>query len=172
MINVLVVIDIQKEYVTEGRPFYIRNIGSSLKSAKATLEYARTKVWKIIHVQHIQEGNLFNPKSEFSSFVEGFEPKTGESAIIKGDFSCFSSTDFTHIMQDFRDSQIYIIGYGSGMCCLSTIIDGYHRGFKMNFVSDASSAKAKMFDEATTHAHMTDAISTFAKVLKSSEITI
>ncbi|OFZ18140.1 MAG: hypothetical protein A2Z20_06265 [Bdellovibrionales bacterium RBG_16_40_8] len=170
MKNVLLVIDVQKEYTTEGRPFYIRGIGPSLRAGQKILTHARKNNWKVVHIRHLQEGSIFNPNEQFADFVEGFEPRENESHITKGNFSCFSAPEFTSLMNDYRDANIYVIGYGSGMCCMSTIIDGYHRGFKMNFVADASNAKPKGFDEVTTHAHMTDAITTFANVLQSKDL--
>ncbi|SFT01407.1 cysteine hydrolase [Marininema halotolerans] len=169
--NALVLIDIQREYVTEGRPFHIRSIGPSLENAKKLLENARTEGWAIAHVRHLQEGKIFNDNSEFSDFVSGFEPRIGEREIVKNQFSCFSSPEFSQMMERLQEYRIHVIGYGSTMCCLSTIVEGYHRGFQMVFVHDASNAK-KMdrFGEESHHAHVTEILSTFAEVLPTKRI--
>jgi nicotinamidase-related amidase len=169
--KVLVVIDIQKEYITEGRPFFIKSIRPSLENAKKVLNYAREKKWRIIHARHLQEGNIFSKENEYSDYIPGFEPKDNELEALKNNFSCYSSLEFVKIMEQYKSDEIVIIGYGSTMCCLATIIDGYHRGYNMVFVSDASLAKSTLhFDEQSTHAYATDIISTFAKVISTKKL--
>jgi ureidoacrylate peracid hydrolase len=170
---VLVVIDVQKEYTTEGRPFFIPGIDASLAKGLSMLEHARKNQWAVFHVRHLQEGNIFSPKSEFSDYVNGFEAKANEREFTKANFSCFSDPSFSSALSDYRDSSIYIIGYGSTMCCLSTIIEGYHRGYKMHLVSDASAAKpTKQHTSEDLHARMLDVLSTFSAVSKASEIVL
>ncbi len=169
MKKTLVVVDIQREYTAADRPFYIHGIAHSLQNAARILQLARHAGWEIFHVRHLQKGNIFSEGSEHSKFVEGFEPIFGEKEFVKSDYSCFSSSTFASALEQQRDSDIIVIGYGSSMCCLSTIIEGYHRGYKMTFVYDASNAKAKSFDEDSTHKHMTDAISSFSKVTSTDE---
>lgn len=43
--NILVLIDIQKEYVTPGRPFYLSGIEPSLENSRQLLEFARKNDW-------------------------------------------------------------------------------------------------------------------------------
>jgi ureidoacrylate peracid hydrolase len=164
---VLVVIDIQKEYTTPGRSFYLESAAPSLKNAGRVLDHARRSGWEIVHIRHLQDGEIFNPKSEHSGFVPGFEPAPGEEEITKGNFSCYSAPRFAELMKERLDRPVYIIGYGSTMCCLSTIIEGYHRGQKFTFVRDASCARRTAnFDEQSTHAYATDILSTYAKVVE------
>ncbi len=170
----LVVIDIQKEYTTEGRPFRIESIGPSLSNAKIVLEKARAENWQIIHVQHLQEGDLFNHKSELSNFVAGFEPQGRELKVIKNNYSSYSAETFAEAMKTCADAkhEVVVIGYGSTMCCISTIIDGYHRGNKMVFVQDASNSKSGGgLSEANLHTSATHIISNFARVTSTSEFS-
>lgn len=168
---VLVVIDIQKEYTAPGRSFYLETAGSSLKNADRVLDYARRSGWEIVHIRHLQDGEIFNPKSEHSGFVAGFEPAPGEEEITKGNFSCYSAPRFAGLVKERLDRPIYIIGYGSTVCCLSTIIEGYHRGQKFTFVRDASCARrTPNFDEQSTHACATDILSTYAKVVETASV--
>lgn len=168
---VLVVIDIQKEYITKGRSFCLENIGPSLINARNILDHARKNQWTVIHVQHFQEGEIFNKNSEFSALVSGFEPIKGEHLVIKNDFSSYSSPEFVPLMKEYKEHPIFVIGYGSTMCCLSTIIDGYHRGNQFTFIKDASLAKkGSRFDELSTHEYATDIISTYAQVKTAQEV--
>jgi ureidoacrylate peracid hydrolase len=168
---VLVVIDIQKEYTTPGRSFYLETAGPSLHNAARVLAHARSNRWEVVHIRHLQDGEIFNSKSELAGFVAGFEPAAGETEIAKGDFSCYSAPRFAELMKERLERPVYVIGYGSTMCCLSTIIDGYHRGQKFTFVRDASCARrTPNFDEQSTHAYATDILTTFSKVVETSHV--
>ena len=172
--KVLVVVDIQGEYVAEGRPFHIRSIAPSLENAGRVLDHARRSNWKIIHIRHLQPGAIFSPEGAYSGFIPGFEPRSNEQEIIKGDFSCYSAPAFTEQMLEHRknEDEIVVIGYGSTMCCLSTIVDGYHRGNRFTFVRDASNAKASSnHSEASLHEHATDILSIYANVVTTAELT-
>lgn len=113
--STLVVIDIQREYTTPGRLFYLNGIESSLNNAKKLLEMSRAKKWNIAHVQHFRkEGNgIFNRHElQFSGFVGGFEPKQNEQYFEKSIFSCYSNPEFSYFMEEKKNEPIYIIGYG------------------------------------------------------------
>jgi nicotinamidase-related amidase len=169
--KVLVVIDIQREYVTEGRAFHLKGIAPSLENAGRVLAKAREDGWDIVHVRHLQAGEIFNPESEYSGFVTGFEPIAGELSVVKSNFSSFSSPEFASVMERYKGLEIFVVGYGSTMCCLSTIIEGYHRGHRMVFVADASLAKSTArFDEASTHAYATDILATFSRITTATEV--
>ncbi len=161
----LVVIDIQREYVLPGRLFHISSIGPSLSNAYAMLRYARSQNWPIVHVQHLQDGDLFNRASANSDFVDGFVPERGETHIVKGNYSSYSSPEFVQFVDEHRDHEFVVIGYGTTMCCLSTIVDGYHRGQRFALVEDACAARAAGgHSEASMHQHATAIIGTFARL--------
>lgn len=161
----LIVIDVQNEYVTPGRPFNIEGIAPSLEQLKSVLGTAREKNWPVVHVRHLQAGSIFNPESNLSDFVEGVSPNLGEYSVQKSNFSCFSSPEFVNFVEKYSDHELVVVGYGSTMCCLSTIVDGYHKGFKFSFVQDASASKAiGGLTEAGLHTHAVAIISTFAEI--------
>jgi len=161
----LVVIDVQQEYTTSGRRFHIQSIGSSLENAKTMLDYAREHAWPIVHVQHLQDGELFNRASEFSHFVGGFDPQEGEDIAAKGKYSSFSSPAFVKFAEDYADHEFVVIGYGTTMCCLSTIVDGFHRGYKFALVEDACAARAsKNLSEQSMHEHAVAILEPFARI--------
>lgn len=168
--NTLVVIDVQREYNTPGRLFNIDSIGDSLTNGKCVLDHARKQGWHIVHVRHMQDGDIFNPKSEYSGFIDGFNPQGGEREIHKGNFSCFSSEEFTKELESRKSDQVFVIGYGTTMCVISTIIDGYHRGYSMNLVADATRAKKSDFDEQSTQQHAISILNTFCSVKSTKEI--
>jgi len=148
MKNILVLIDIQKEYTTEGRPFCLNGIEPSLVKCRSLLDAARKCGWDIIHIQHSngKDAQRFNPDSDYFKFVEGFEPLSDEKWYVKNDFSCYSNSDFADYIDGIAKSgneyNIYLIGYNSVMCCLSTMEEARRKAHKICYIEDASYAKA------------------------------
>lgn len=183
---VLVVVDIQKEYITPDRPFCLAGIGPSLANAERVLRHARQNGWQVIHVQHLQPSKqaensqsspdtencaIFSADNEFSDFIPGFAPEAGESIAVKSDFSSYSSPAYRELLAACEGRDLYLLGYGSTMCCLATIVDGYHRGHRYRFIADASwSKKSELFTEAARHAHAVDVLRTFCEIRKTEEI--
>lgn len=178
----LIAIDIQKEYTTPGRPFYLDGIQQSLADAKKLLDFCRTQSnWSIAHVQHFRQEDdavIFNRHTpEFSGFVEGFEPKGNEYYFEKSIYSCYSNADFSDFMEKRKHEPIYIVGYGTTKCVLSTVIDGFHRGHRsLVVVSDATYAKAELthgLKEEELHKAMLAVIqSSYASVKSTNETVV
>lgn len=169
--SVLVLIDVQKEYIAEGRPFCLETIGASLENLRRLLAFAREKKWKIVHMKHQQNGECFTYGSEFSDFIDGFGPKDEERSLVKTDFSCFSCPDFQALADRNRNHEIIIAGYGATMCCLSTMIDAHHRGYDFTFVTDATCAKrSARFGEQDMKEHIVDIMAAFGATVTTDEL--
>lgn len=145
---ILLLIDIQKEYITPGRPFYLNGIESSLAKCRELLSFARENGWGIIHVQHSNGVGAarFNPETPYFNFVDGFEPLGNERHFVKKDFSCYSNEAFStylhELYQTYDEIKMNVVGYNSVMCCLSTLEEARRKGHKMHFVRDATLAKS------------------------------
>jgi len=148
MKNILVLIDIQKEYITPGRPYYLNGIERSLLNCQELLYHARKNKWEIIHVQHSngEDAPKFNPTTDFFNFVDGFEPQSHEIHVVKNDFSCYSSKEYaTYMSEAVRINpmlNIYIAGYNSVMCCQSTLEEARRLKHALHSIADASLAKS------------------------------
>ncbi|BCL74707.1 putative isochorismatase family protein YddQ [Jeongeupia sp. HS-3] len=163
----LVVIDIQREYIAPGRKFQIQSIGPSLKNAYAMLHFARCEGWPIVHVQHLQDGDLFNRIADTSDFIDGFVPESSEALAVKGNYSSFSSPEFEQFAAAHAEHEFVVVGYGSTMCCLATIVDGYHRGYRFALVEDACAARAaRNHSEASMHEHAMAILEPFARLTR------
>ena len=68
----LIAMDIQREYTTEGRPYFINGIEPSVKNCRRVLDHARAQRWPVAHVRHLQGGHVFSETLDYSRFVEGF----------------------------------------------------------------------------------------------------
>ena len=48
----LIAIEIQREYTTKGRPYFMEGIDESLENCRKVLTHAREKNWTVAHVRH------------------------------------------------------------------------------------------------------------------------
>ncbi len=168
---VLVLVDVQKEYVTEGRAFCLETIQESLDNCKKLLDHARANSWKIIHMHHAQNAEYFARGSEYSEYIEGFEPRENEFNIEKSDFSCFTAPQFSSLIDKYRHENIILAGYGCTMCCLSTLIQAHHRGFEFYFVKDATCAKrTPNYGEQDMKDHTLDIMTAFATLVSTEQV--
>ena len=168
---VLVLVDVQKEYIAEGRPFCLETIGPSLDNLRKLLAHARAKGWKVIHMRHQQNAECFTYGSEYSEFIDGFGPQGDEKSLLKSDFSCFSSPEFQALADRYRNQEIIVAGYGATMCCLSTLVDAHHRGYDFTFVTDATCAKrTARFGEQDMLEHIVDIMSAFGNLTTTEEV--
>lgn len=168
--SVLILVDVQKEYITEGRPFCLETIGGALENISKLLVHARKNKWKVFHVRMRQNAECFAHDTEYSEFIEGFEPADGEIAFWKPQFSCFSSSGFLAAIDRVRNQDIFLTGFGATMCCLSTLVDAHHRGYDINYVIDATCAKRTAnFGEQELLAHVIDTVGPFANLLVTTE---
>ena len=121
-------------------------------------------------MKHEQEGDLFEKNNYKTEFINGFEALENEYVISKSNYSCFSSKIFSTLIEENKDNEYIIIGYSSALCCLSTIIEGYHKGLNIKYITDASMAKSNKYNEIETHAHVVETLSAYSKNIKTSEI--
>lgn len=171
MKKIILAIDIQNEYITEGRPFNIKSIAKSLDNARGIIEAARKKNIPVWHVKHQQDKNVFIKDSSLSDFIDGFEPLTNERLFVKDMYSCFSSKEFVSAVADESPEEIIIIGYGTSMCCTCTIIDGIHRGYKFTLVEDASASRSFTHaTEAEMHRSAINILKQYAKIISANEL--
>ena len=162
----LLLIDIQQEYIAKGRPFHLKGIQPALDNCARVLAHARQHQWPIVHVRYIQESHLFNKDLPYSRFIEGFEPLAHETVFTKNMFSCFSDSLFTAFMATARHHPVYVMGFNAQMCCLSTLVDALHRGMRLNFIADASLARATALgDEQQSYAWIKEIMSVYADLV-------
>lgn len=168
--NILVVIDVQNEIETEGRPYFIDGVENSLRNGRQILQNAREQGWKIYHVRHLQDGDIFGKSSPFSDYVTGFEKRNNETEFIKSNYSAYSSEEFASRMKEQKENNVVLIGYGTTKCILSTIIDGYHRGQNLTLVWDASGAQ-KMDGRTSESVHdfAVEILKPFCRIVKTKD---
>jgi ureidoacrylate peracid hydrolase len=169
---ILVLIDIQREYVTPGRPFFLSGIGPSLQQCRALLDHAREGCWPVAHVHHVTDKHLFNRNLEYSQPVAGFAPRAHEMLFQKDKLSCFSNRAFEELIESASRAPVLVAGYNSPMCCTATIVDAFNRGHRFHFVSDASWARPiGARSESESHLAACDLLRLYADVVSTADVT-
>lgn len=167
----LLSMDIQREYVAKGRPFYLDGIEPVLDNCRRLLAHARESRWPVIHMRHIQDSHLFNKDLPYSRFIEGFEPLAHEMVFTKHMFSCFSNPEFAAFMGTTWSHPVYVMGFNAQMCCLSTVVDALHRGMRLNFIADASLARSTALgDEQESYNWIKEILGVYADLVDTESV--
>jgi nicotinamidase-related amidase len=153
----LVVVDIQREYIMQG-PFLLDGIAPSLENCRCVLAHARRHSWSILHVRHVAQGPVF--AGERAEFIDGFTPSFNEPTFIKNEISPYTNAQFAEVMMASKNTDVFVMGYGSTQCCLATIVGGSALGLRHSLISDASWARALSTDmsEADSHRYATEIV--------------
>lgn len=171
MSAVLVLVDVQKEYIDPNSPFCLDNIEPALQNLRKLQEHARQHNWTIIHIKHQQNAEVFSYGSPTAEFIEGFEATGNEKVMVKHNFSAFSNAEFKAFIDHYRNKDIILAGFSAAMCCLSTLIEAHHRGYEFIYVSDATAGRrTEHFDEETVRDCVVDIARAYAHVVTTDEI--
>jgi len=135
----LVLVDLQREYVTKPRLMAVPGATPALEHCRAALAHARARGLPVAHCRQVSKSSFFNRSSKFSAWIEGFEPTAAEMVFDHEQPSCYSNKQFSSIMDDCG-GHFVIAGFAGETACLSTIVDAYHRGHQVTYLSDASAS--------------------------------
>lgn len=139
MNRALIVIDVQKEYFTGKLPVTYPH--GTLNNILNCMNAARRRGIPIILVQHT------NPYKNAATFVKGSDGweilpevlnKNHDYLVEKNFPGSFTGTDLESWLQNNNINTVTISGYMTQMCCDTTARQGYHRGFKVEFLSDST----------------------------------
>lgn len=165
----LVLINIQREYITQG-PYFLEGIVPSLANCQNVLAHARRHSWSVLHVRHVTDGRVFGGTR--AEPINGFASSFGEPVFVKTKISPYTNEQFKSVMLALRGSGVFVMGYGSTQCCLSTMVSGGALGLRHTFISDASWARARSshVSEADSHRAAIDIIRIHGNVQTTAEV--
>ena len=169
--TVLVLIGMQREYVTPGRPFSLDGADPAIENVRKLLDHARQARWPVAHVRHCEQGILFNAELEGSRFIPGLEPLGHEMVFVKSGLSAYGNQDFAATLNAQRSERIVVAGLAGNRDILATIVDGFNRGNRLAYIADASwSTSATPEKSATIHGLLTEITSTFADIVSTESL--
>jgi nicotinamidase-related amidase len=152
----LLVIDMQKEYFTQGGFLTIPDGPKVADNLVKLMDIARQRKVDVIHIRHISKGPqdaTFRAGSSTVEFIDGFVPLPGEPVVTKTRPGSFYLTDLGDILARRGIDGVIIGGLMSFMCCDTTSREAHARGYSVYFLGDGTAAlDIGILSAATIHA--------------------
>ena len=139
MKDALLVIDAQNEYFTGSMP--VTHPKGSLENILKAMDHAHDRSVPVLVIQHT------NPKPGAMSFRKGttswelhheIKRRYADILIEKNLPGSFTGTVLESWLKEKNISKITITGYMTQMCCDTTARQAFHRGYAVDFLSDAT----------------------------------
>lgn len=184
---VLLVIDMQNDFVLEGRPMEVPMARHKTPRMKAVIQDCRAAGIPVIYTEHVLFDafnvspleSAYNPTllergmrrgTDGVRVIDALCPDESDLVIQKHRYDAFHNTPLDTLLKTVRGlhqvDTVIIIGTLTEVCCESTARSAYMRDYKVAFVSDATGALSEQAQQATENA-----ISTFfGRVLTSHEL--
>jgi len=140
-VPLVALVDLQVEYAAPGRAYSLGGIEPCLENCRAVLSESRRLGLPIAHFRRTQANTYFNPVSPFSAWISDFRPRTNEMMFERHLPSCYSNREFSAFMDVVEAPTLVLLGLTGEGACLSTAVDGFHRGHTTIFVADASASR-------------------------------
>jgi len=149
--TVLLVIDMQNDFIEKGKKLEVRGIRDGISKLKAFIDYCRGKGVLIIYTRHYytKSGNpistlLFSNLSDrgLNRNAKGFEihkdlgPEKRDLLIDKKRYDAFFKTGLNEILKSRRTRNIIITGTMTQVCCESTARSAMFLDYVTVFCSD------------------------------------
>lgn len=139
MTRALLVIDVQREYFDGAFP--IRHPAGHLESILETMDAARRANVPTVVVRHHQpdpESPIFRKGSDMWQLHDEVESRPRDVLIDKQLPGSFTGTSLDAFLKERNIDTVSIAGYMTQMCCDTTARQAFHRGYKVEFLKDAT----------------------------------
>ena len=184
---VLLVIDMQNDFVREGAPMEVPMARRFLPNMQRLVEACRAGGIPVIFTAHVLFDHYnvspletaYQPKlkrtgmrwgTEAIEIVDELKPLPHEHIIYKHRYDAFYNTPLETIIRNIRGpgvaDTVIISGTVTNICCESTARSAFMRDFKVAFISDANGG----LDEASHQATLDIIGKVFGRVLSTAEI--
>ena len=139
MNRALLVIDVQREYF-EGA-FPIRHPVGHLDRILEMMDVANKSKMPTVVIRHHQpdpESPIFRKGSEMWQLHEEVESRPRDVLIDKQLPGSFTNTPLDEFLKERSIDTVSIAGYMTQVCCDTTARQAFHRGYKVEFLRDAT----------------------------------
>ncbi|WP_044304154.1 cysteine hydrolase family protein [Rhodopirellula sallentina] len=139
MSRALLVIDVQREYFEGALPVSYPD-GHLQRILEVMDEAAKAKVPTAVirHHQPDPDSPMFRLNSDMWQLHSEVENRPRDILIDKQLPGSFTGTDLDQWLKSVNADTVCITGYMTQMCCDTTARQAFHRGYKVEFLSDAT----------------------------------
>ena len=140
----LIVIDVQNDYIGGKLPITWPPVEQSLANIGRAMDAARAASIPVVAVQNILPASApFMAEGTAGAELHPVVRSRGwDHYVLKDMPVAFCKTDLETWLQERQITTVTIVGYMTHNCDLSTAIAAMHRGFQVEFLSDASGSLA------------------------------
>lgn len=116
-----------------------RNNPDAENNGLRLLEVWRSKSWPIIHCRHNSQNpdSLLRLEKPSGKYIDGFEPRDGETEFIKNVNSCFIGTGLEAHLRQRKLIHLVICGLTTNHCVSTTTRMAGNLGFDVELAGDA-----------------------------------
>lgn len=139
MSRALLVIDVQREYFEGALP--IRHPAGHLESILEVMDAAKRANIPTVVVRHHQpeaDSPLFRLGSDMWQLHSEVEGRPRDVLIDKQLPGSFTNTTLDQFLKERGVDTVCIAGYMTQICCDTTARQAFHRGYKVEFLRDAT----------------------------------
>ena len=139
MNDVLLVIDVQNEYFTGSMP--VTYPQGSLENILKAMDRAHAESVPVVVIQHTNQAPgavTFRKGTDNWELHNEIKQRHFDILIGKNLPGSFTGTNLGSWRKERDISKVTIAGYMTQMCCDTTARQAFHRGFAVNFLSDAT----------------------------------
>ncbi|MBV8216010.1 MAG: isochorismatase family protein [Verrucomicrobia bacterium] len=138
--SVLLVIDVQDSFKGDAATWATRNNPAFESNVTKLIEAYRAAGLPIVFLLHqnLKPESNFNPNSPFYRFMDFVVPRPEEVVLQKTTISAFASTDLARRLTQWEINHLRVTGIQTEQCCETTTRDASDRGYKVDFVTDAT----------------------------------
>ena len=140
LVPVVIVVDPQREYLADDRALRLPDPEPAIENCRRIVRFARAHGLPLVLTRWRQRGKFLSDLDGFAGWLDGLAPQGSDMVFEKSTPSCYGNRAFAEMMASGGGDHAVIAGFTGALACLSTIVDGYHRGHKLTFVSDASAS--------------------------------
>ncbi len=174
MKEVLILIDIQNMYFTEGA-YKLHEPEKAAEKAAEVLNKFRSKNKPVIHVQHMFNVEGTENGDYLLAFNKAVNPAEGEIIVKKNYPNSFLKTELKEKLDELQADQLVIVGMMSHMCIDTTVRAAQNYNYDVTVIDEACTTKdliwhGKKIDAETVHnSIMASLDGMFAKVISVDE---
>lgn len=140
---ILLVIDIQKEIVTED----LYAFDTFLQNVTRLISLSRNQGIEVLYIQHDDRCDTTVPDPNMDIY-EDFAPVADERVIVKRFNSAFRQTELEAYLREKGESKLMVTGLMTDYCMDATIKSGFERGFEIIVPANANSTFANEYMSA------------------------
>jgi nicotinamidase-related amidase len=168
---IIVFVDLQREYVTQGRAHALDRREPWWTNCQRLLEFARERSLPVAHFRQVRREPFFNRATPFADWIEEFRPRPHEMVFERAQPSCYSNESFAELLDSLAQPCFLLVGLTGESSCLATIMESYHRGHSVALVADASDSRPLGgYGESDVHGVVIEIAAQFGDVVTTSEV--